>query len=123
MKGKRVAKALGLVLAIALIAFVCHDAASAQVQVRRLLGPCVPASGNAPDPLHCEVECVAYCTDFCSTITWTPASCQNQSGPCKRTVKTKANQVCRECTCTWPFGGCVDDGLYESGSRAVVDCQ
>ena len=123
---KRITRALGLVFAVALITFVSHSVATAQVsprQAKLVYGPCIPAAATVGAPDHCETNCVVYCTDFCSTYVWTAAGCQNHYGPCKRKAQSKSDELCRDCFCTWPFGGCVDQGLYDSGSTSVIDCQ
>ena len=83
----------------------------------------MPAIAAIPIPAGCETDCVVYCTDPCSQIGWTHANCRLIEGPCKRTLKNKAKGVCRECACTWPFGGCVDLGFYNSGTVQILECQ
>jgi hypothetical protein len=123
MNSRIFTKAFCLVLAITVITLVSHSVATAQVRPSIVYGPCVPATSTAGVPDHCESGCVVYCTDFCSTLVWKAAGCLNQSGSCKRKAQSRSEELCRDCFCTWPFGGCVDQGLYYSGSTSVIDCQ
>ena len=123
MNPKRIARALSLVLAVTFVAFVSHSLATAQVKPRLVYGPCIPATATVGVPQQCETNCVVYCTDFCSAYVWKAADCQHHYGSCTRKAQSRAEEVCRDCFCTWPFGGCVDQGLYDSGSTSVIDCQ
>jgi hypothetical protein len=85
-------------------------------------GPCIQAVGYYFVPGGCEPSCYLYCTDPCSEVDWFDAYCQMSYGPCKRKMTALADYMCRDCSCTWPYGGCADLGLYESGTFDVVTC-
>ena len=113
--------------ALSLVAlFVFNFGASAQITpadpIPVLKGPCEQAVGTSGVPAACEDGCVVYCTDPCVVITWQHANCDNIEGPCKRQIRDLGKEFCRDCTCTWPFGGCVDLGFYYSGSTPVLVC-
>jgi len=124
---------LTLVFAAALTLLPLHSTASANgvISVHKMSnikniawrrGPCIQATGTYFVPGGCEPSCYLYCTDPCSEVDWTDGVCQNYYGPCSRTMASLAFYMCRDCSCTWPYGGCADLGLYESGSADVVIC-
>lgn len=86
-------------------------------------GPCKNATYSVGAPQACDADCVVYCTDYCSAYVWKAATCRNVEGPCVRKAKNKAKEYCRDCFCTWPFGGCVERDPYDSGSVSVIECE
>lgn len=87
-----------------------------------LYGPCMNATFNVGVPQACDADCVVYCTDYCSAYVWKAATCRNIEGPCVRKAKNKPAELCRDCFCTWPFGGCVEKPAYNSGTVSVIEC-
>src|SRR5262245_3107209 len=111
MNLKTILKGSGIALVALGALLVVHREASAQ-GIPGPKGPCLDFIGLTSVPPKCEDDCVVYCDDFCNGITWFNAGCANQSGACQLVTTNLPTLLCRECTCTWPFGGCKDDGLY-----------
>lgn len=129
MNHRKILRVLGLALATSLVALLTYRTTSAQLVdpgdpvVIRVKGPCLGPVGVVGDPGGCETECVVYCTDPCSTIDWVSgATCAGKAGPCRRSNQSQPSEICTECECVWPFGGCVNSGPYPSGSTSVLSC-
>ena len=109
--------------------FAIAPNSDAQIQVEEPVivepwkGPCVnPPFPPAIIPPACDVDCVVFCSDPQGAAVGHPgnANCMLEEGPCNRQLHALSNQYARECACTWPFGGCVDLGLYPVGAPMNV---
>jgi len=87
-----------------------------------LRGPCRRAVQGIPVVPGCEPTCNLWCTDPCKAVVVAPGKCMGVEGPCSVFTDTFTAEMCRECTCPFGGGACIDEGIYSSGTQNKQNC-